>query len=318
MSPRSRRPLFVVLALALVAAGPADDEPKAPAPLARVRHGAFLQTVGLKYPLTLADGSQAYSIELHPAGTDKVGVSLDLATSKHNLFGDPPPRAKTDALEPPPPPPKRIEATLKPHPLADPAKRGRRLFLVVGEGLGDRLLLVVPEKDADAYRLVVRDKAGKVTEVIPLEVQEARIKPCHPGCFPAGTAVATPDGTRPIETIRAGDVVLNVPSAGASAPVKVASVFVGNSPLVEVETAAGRLVTTGKQPLALADGGTKGAADLTAGDTILRWQDGKAVSTKVRGVKPLAEPGRVFNLVLEVRGTFLANGYLVRSKPPAE
>ena len=38
MSPRSRRLLFVCLALALVAAGPpAADEPKAPAPLARVR-----------------------------------------------------------------------------------------------------------------------------------------------------------------------------------------------------------------------------------------------------------------------------------------
>jgi len=113
-------------------------------------------------------------------------------------------------------------------------------------------------------------------------------------------------------------VVLNVSAAGTTAPVKVASVFVGNSTLVEVDTEAGRLVTTGKQPLSLAGGETKGAADLTAGDAISRWQDGKAVSTKVRGVKPLAEPGRVFNLVLEVRGTFIANGYLVRSKPPVE
>src|SRR5207245_1369301 len=136
---------------------------------------------------------------------------------------------------------------------------------------------------------------GKVTDVIALKDQPARTIPCHPGCFPAGTAVATPDGTRPIETIRAGDVVLNVPATGAPVPVKVASIFVGNAALVEVEMEAGRLVTTGKQPLTLADGSAKGAANLTAGDAILRWQDGQAVPTKVRGVKPLAAPGRVFN-----------------------
>src|SRR5919204_6606228 len=55
--------------------------------------------------------------------------------------------------------------------------------------------------------------------------KEERYPPCHPGCFPAGTAVATPDGPRPIETIRPGDVVLHVPAAGAPAPARVASVF---------------------------------------------------------------------------------------------
>src|SRR5262249_20141545 len=155
----------------------------------------------------------------------------------------------------PPPLPKRMEATLKPLSMADPAKHGRRLFSVVGEGLGDRLILVVPEKDSDSFRLVVRDKAGKVTEVIPLKVCDARTKRCHRGCFPADTVVATPDGPRPIQAIRAGDEVLNVPAAGKPAPAKVASVFVGTAALVEVETEAGRLVTTGKQPLSLADGG---------------------------------------------------------------
>jgi hypothetical protein len=318
MPPRSRCPLFVCLALALIASGPAGaDEPKASAPLERLRNGTYLESGHLKHPLTLADGSKVYSIELHAAGKDKVGITLGLVPSVYNLFGDPLPKAATDAPQPPPLP-TRTEATLKPQAQADPAKRGRRLFTIVGEGLGDRLVLVVPGKETDPYRLIARDKSGKVTDVIPLEVQPARIEPCHPGCFPAGTAVATPDGTRPIETIRPGDVVLNVPAAGAPAASKVASVFVGKSLLVEVETEAGRLVTTGKQPLTLADGGTKGAADLTAGDAIQRWQDGKAVSTKVRGVKRLPEPGRVFNLVLEIRGTFIANGYLVHSKQPAE
>jgi hypothetical protein len=316
MSPRSRRLLLVTLALALLAAGPAADEPEAPAPLARLRGGAYLESPHRKHLLTLADGSKAHQIELHAAGKDKVGLTLYLATPTHNLFGDALP--VVDDPPQPPPLPKRRVAALKPHPLADPAKRGRQLFTLTGEGLGDRLLLVVPAKDTDPYRLVARDQAGQATDVIPLTLQPARIKPCHPGCFPAGTAVATPDGPRPIETVRPGDLVLNVPAAGAPAPVKVASVFVGEAPLVAVETEAGRLVTTGKQPLTLAGGGTKGAADLTAGDIIRRWQDGKAASVRVRGVEPLAGTSRVFNLVLEVRGTFIANGYLVRSKPPAE
>lgn len=51
---------------------------------------------------------------------------------------------------------------------------------------------------------------------------------------------------------------------------------------------------------------------------IRRRKDGKAVAVKVRGVKPLKEPAKVYNLILEERGTFIANSFLVRSKPPAE
>ena len=34
--------------------------------------------------------------------------------------------------------------------------------------------------------------------------------PCHPGCFPAGTLIATPDGLRRVEAIGPGDVVILV------------------------------------------------------------------------------------------------------------
>jgi hypothetical protein len=77
-------------------------------------------------------------------------------------------------------------------------------------------------------------------------------------------------------------------------------------------------VTTARQPLTLADGGANAAAHLTAGDAILRRQDGKGITAKVRRLKPLPDPARVFNLVLEPRGTCLANGCLARSKPAAE
>jgi hypothetical protein len=316
MSPRSPKALSVCLSLIFAAVGTAvAGETKAPAPFARLRGGETLENDALKQPLTLADGSKTWSIALEPTARDKVIVWLYPADAEYNLFGD-----RIPEPDPPQPPPLRekVEATLKPLAQADPAKRGRRLFTLAGKRLGERLVLVVPAKETDSYRLVACDRAGKVTDVIPLQVQEPRVEPCHPGCFPAGTIVATPDGPRRIETIRAGDAVLNVPASGAPTPRKVAAVFAGQARLVEVQTATGRLVTTGRQPLTLAHGATKGAAELRPGDAILRWQDGEAVTTKVRGVKWLSAPGRVFNLVLETRGTFIANGYLVRSKPPAQ
>src|SRR5262249_6517106 len=119
-----------------------------------------------------------------------------------------------------------------------------------------------------------------------------------------------------IETLQAGDAVLTIAN-GKSVSAKVASRFCGESRLVEVETDAGKLVTTPKQPFELADGKVKSAGELAAGDELVRWDRGKAVSVKLRGVKPLDDPAPVFNLVLEEPGTFVAGGYLVKSKPPA-
>lgn len=139
--------------------------------------------------------------------------------------------------------------------------------------------------------------------------------PCHPGCFPAGTTVETPSGPRSIETLRAGDVVLTV-SAGQMVRTTIASVFAGQAELVEVSTDAGPLVTTARQPLPLESGEAKVAAHLTAGDLLVRWHGGARTTTTVRGVTSLDKTEAIFNLVLRERGTFIANGYLVSSKPP--
>jgi hypothetical protein len=147
--------------------------------------------------------------------------------------------------------------------------------------------------------------------------QERPLPPCHPGCFPAGTIVQTPAGPRAIDKVRAGDMVLSISPNGKAAGVKVASVFVGRAMLVEVETATGKLLTTAKQPLLLSDGKIKSAGALTGADAIVRWQEGRFHNIPVHGVKEKTTHS-VYNLVLEVRGTFLANGYLVQSKPPAE
>src|SRR5689334_14833934 len=68
--------------------------------------------------------------------------------------------------------------------------------------------------------------------------------PCHPGCFPAGTAVATPDGPRPIESLGRGDVVALVAADGTLTSGPVESTFQTCNRLVEVRTESGSLLTT--------------------------------------------------------------------------
>src|SRR5207237_4907565 len=101
------------------------------------------------------------------------------------------------------------------------------------------------------------------------------LPPCHPGCFPAGTAIRVPGGTKTVERIREGDLVMTVGPDGNSAQARVASVFVTKNRLLEVRTAAGDLVTTATQPLALAGGGLQAAGELKAGDRIFRWDGGR-------------------------------------------
>ncbi|HZY90217.1 MAG TPA: Hint domain-containing protein [Gemmataceae bacterium] len=145
-----------------------------------------------------------------------------------------------------------------------------------------------------------------------------RPPPCHPGCFPAGTPIRTPGGSQPIERLRAGDLVTTVGPDGAAAPRKVASVFVTKNRLVEVRTEAGNLVTTETQPLALAGGGLRAAGELKAGDRVFRWGGGRGrVAVAVRSVSLTGREEPVFNLILGGGVVFVADGFLVRSKPPA-
>src|SRR4051812_41234561 len=73
---------------------------------------------------------------------------------------------------------------------------------------------------------------------------ERPLEPCHPGCFPAGTMVATPDGPRPIEDVRGGDRVTLIAPDGNPTGGPVNSTFQTCNRLVEVRTEAGSLLTT--------------------------------------------------------------------------
>jgi hypothetical protein len=140
--------------------------------------------------------------------------------------------------------------------------------------------------------------------------------PCHPGCFPAGTLVATPGGPRPIESVRRGDVVTLLGKDGVAASGKVGSTFRTCNRLVEVRTDGGALLTTETQPLCLRDGGFRRAGELAEGDVVWRWEAGGRVPARVQAVEPAAGEAKVFNLVVGESAVFVAGGFLARGKPP--
>ena len=147
---------------------------------------------------------------------------------------------------------------------------------------------------------------------------EMPLEPCHPGCFPRGTPVATPQGPRPIESIQVGDDLTAFPSNGRQIVVRVQSVFVTKNRLWRIETTDGVLLTTETQPLCLAADRTLPAGELQPGDEVLRCENGQLHETRVLRVTPTDRVERVFNLVLGNRELFIAGGFLARSKPPSE
>jgi hypothetical protein len=192
------------------------------------------------------------------------------------------------------------------------------LFDVRGPKITTRMTLatLAERVNSNLYgRFVILGKDGKPEHVIGVSTPPPP-EPCHPGCFPAGTLVATPKQTRPIETIRKGDEITTIGADGRSAAGQVASVFVTRNRLLEVQTDAGALLTTETQPLAMADGGLRAAGELKAGDKIWRW-DGERRPVVVRSVERTGRETTVYNVILADSGLFVANGYLARSKPPA-
>jgi hypothetical protein len=140
--------------------------------------------------------------------------------------------------------------------------------------------------------------------------------PCHPGCFPAGTAIATPEGLRPIEAIRRGDLVTLISQDGIPTSGMVDSAYHTCNQLVEIRTDNGSLRTTPTQPLCLCDGGFRAAGELTPGDRLWRWDGNERRPARISAVVPAEAEVDVFNLVVGESAIFVADGYLARGKPP--
>ena len=157
-----------------------------------------------------------------------------------------------------------------------------------------------------------------VTKVFPeATVSEVPMEPCHPGCFPRGTRVETPDGLRRIEEIALGDLVISLAPDGTSTAIAVQKIFTTDNHLWRVETELGELITTETQPLCTGVDATCQAGKLKPGDTLLFHNDGAIEPVLVKKVSRTRRTEQVINLILGDSQIFVAGGYLARSKPPA-
>jgi hypothetical protein len=199
-------------------------------------------------------------------------------------------------------------------------EKDRTLWEVTGPKIVSRLSLTTfpfdTSPDGDA-RLLVQDRTGEVRYVVSFMERRHRVPPCHPGCFPAGTLIHVPGGTKAIEGIRMGDLVTTIDADGKLSSAKVTDVFTTRNRVLEVRVDGSKLVTTDTQPVALEAGDFRPARELKAGDRIWQWTDGKRRAVAVREVSPTDRQVEVFNLVLGEPTGFIAGGFVVRSKPPA-
>jgi hypothetical protein len=166
--------------------------------------------------------------------------------------------------------------------------------------------------EADLKRIARVFPEAEIREFMPL------YEPCHPGCFPRGTPVETPDGTRRIETIGPGDWITTVRTDGAMVTSSVQSVFKTENRHWKVVTDRGILFTTQTQPLCLSFDKMSPAGELQQGDSILCYSDGTIQSARVLEITETERAESVFNLVIGDLEVFIAGGYLARSKPPPE
>ena len=118
--------------------------------------------------------------------------------------------------------------------------------------------------------------------------------------------------------MRVGDVITSIGADGKATKAAVEKLYTTTNNLVELRTDHGNTVTTDAQPFCLIDGQFRKAGDLQAGDRVWQWRDGKRAEAVVRTVAPTGRQEQVFNLILGDSRIFVAGGFLVRGKPPAE
>ena len=128
-------------------------------------------------------------------------------------------------------------------------------------------------------------------------------------CFAAGTPVLTPEGDKPIEQLRAGDIVLSRDEASVHGPVEgklVEELFVREGVILEL-TICGRVIRTTKEhPFYVQDRGWTAAGDLKIGDLLAtrdcRW-------LRVDNLADTARVETVYNLrVADFHTYFVGSG----------
>ena len=119
-------------------------------------------------------------------------------------------------------------------------------------------------------------------------------------CFVAGTLVLTIEGSKPIEEIKAGDLVYSTdPETGESEYKEVVQTFENETEeLVHISVADDEIVTTPKHPFYVPHKGWTSAIDLRAGD-ILVLSNGEYVIVEKVQHEILESPVKVYNFEVQ-------------------
>jgi hypothetical protein len=140
------------------------------------------------------------------------------------------------------------------------------------------------------------------------------------GCFVAGTQIATPAGTRPIETLRLGDIVLAYDEhAGRVVPRPVTATFVHpDHPVGTLPLSDGRVLRiTSNHPIYLPDQQRYAdAGELKGDERLLTLTASTQTSSLIAGAfqASATEPVTVYNITVEGEHNYFAEGVLVHNK----
>ena len=129
-------------------------------------------------------------------------------------------------------------------------------------------------------------------------------------CFAAGTPLLVPDGSKFIEDIRVGDLVLSRDEDDPEGPFvakRVANLFQNYSPLLDLHLGGSVIRTTPEHPFWVIGRGWVAAQQIEVGESLLGAVGERTVVESIEGP---SEPGAVYNLAIEEYHTYLVGAAL--------
>ena len=137
-----------------------------------------------------------------------------------------------------------------------------------------------------------------------------QLKVLQKNCFAPGTPVLTPKGTRAIETLRPGDLVLSRPEDDVTADVAahtVGALFELSARIWEVHVGGKLIETTAEHPFFVSGEGWTTANRLQSGDALVGHNE---VLTQVEKVVDTGRTATVYNLRVEENHTYFVGDLL--------
>jgi RHS repeat-associated protein len=129
-------------------------------------------------------------------------------------------------------------------------------------------------------------------------------------CFAAGTHLMTPDGSKPIEEFRAGDVVLSRPEEDPDGPLVAKPVLRTSqnyTPILKLVAGDRVILTTAEHPFWIVGKGWIDAHQIEKGDLVIGATGETTPITAIEGPLP---PATVYNLEIKDYHTYLVTGPL--------